>query len=176
MCGVRSVVMFCYVFFLKFRLPIGLHSSCCISPTAGGTFQKSFTKYHDWPDATQCTFVICTHSGPVNELLTDNTLLRRLIKCRRTIGQSLGARLSWRWTLPSGSRPETTSWPVPLRSLRKCHRVHLPIAQTDRWDSRARRRPLWMRCWFQGLVIKHSAAGINKLKNKIHQRGEYHRN
>ena len=34
-------------FFLKFRLPIGLHSSCCISTKASGTFQKCFTKYHD---------------------------------------------------------------------------------------------------------------------------------
>ena len=40
--------------FLKFWLPIGLHSSCHISPTDSGTFQKCFTKYHDWPDATQC--------------------------------------------------------------------------------------------------------------------------
>ena len=55
MCGVGSIVMFCYVFFLKFRLPIGLHSSCCISPTASGTLQKNFTKYQDWPDATQCS-------------------------------------------------------------------------------------------------------------------------
>ena len=44
--GVRSVVMFCYVFFLTFRLPIGLHSSCCMSPTASGSFQKCLTKYH----------------------------------------------------------------------------------------------------------------------------------
>ena len=54
-CGVRSLVRFCLVFFLKLRLWIGLHSSCCISPTANGTVQKSCTKYHDWPDATQCT-------------------------------------------------------------------------------------------------------------------------
>ena len=25
LCGIRSVVMFCYVFFLKFQLQIGLH-------------------------------------------------------------------------------------------------------------------------------------------------------
>ena len=57
LCGVRSVVMshqFCFIW--KFRLPIGLLSSCSISPTAGGTFQKCFTKYHDWPDATQCLY------------------------------------------------------------------------------------------------------------------------
>ena len=47
LCGVRSIVMFCFVFILKFRLPIWLHSSCSISPTAGGTFQKCSTKYHD---------------------------------------------------------------------------------------------------------------------------------
>ena len=44
------------VFFLKkFNLPIGLHSSCNISPTAWGTFQKCFTKRDDWPDTTQCS-------------------------------------------------------------------------------------------------------------------------
>ena len=36
-------VMFFY-FFWKFRLLIWLHSSCCISPTASGRFQKCFTK------------------------------------------------------------------------------------------------------------------------------------
>ena len=35
--GVRSVVILCYVFFQKFRLPMGLHSSWCTSPTACGT-------------------------------------------------------------------------------------------------------------------------------------------
>ena len=57
LCGVRSVVIFCFVFLWKFWLPIGLHSSCNISSTASGTFQKYFTKYHDWPDSTQCTYV-----------------------------------------------------------------------------------------------------------------------
>ena len=33
-----SVPMFCQVFFWKFWLPIGLHSSCSISPTASGTY------------------------------------------------------------------------------------------------------------------------------------------
>ena len=41
--GVRSVVMFCSGFFRKFRSPIGLYSSCTISPTACGT-QKCSTK------------------------------------------------------------------------------------------------------------------------------------
>ena len=44
--GVRSVMMLCVLFFLKFQLPIGQHSSCCISPTAGGTFKKSLTKFY----------------------------------------------------------------------------------------------------------------------------------
>ena len=39
---------------IKFLLA-WLHSCCSISPTAGGTCQKWFTKYHDWRDATQCT-------------------------------------------------------------------------------------------------------------------------
>ena len=43
-CGVGLVVMFCFVFFLKFRLPIGLHISCNISPTAGGTCKKMIYK------------------------------------------------------------------------------------------------------------------------------------
>ena len=40
-------MMFCDVFFWKFGLPIGLHSSCSISPTSSGTCQKCSTKYHD---------------------------------------------------------------------------------------------------------------------------------
>ena len=52
--GVYSVAMFCFVFFPKLRLPIGLHSSCSISPTANETCQKCSTKYHDRVDAPQC--------------------------------------------------------------------------------------------------------------------------
>ena len=47
-CVIPKFVMFCFVFFLRFRLPIGLHSSCSMCPTADGTCQKWFTKYHDW--------------------------------------------------------------------------------------------------------------------------------
>ena len=47
LCGVPSVVMFGFVFFQTFRLPIGLHSICSISPMAGGTCQKYLTRYHD---------------------------------------------------------------------------------------------------------------------------------
>jgi len=45
MWGFLSFATFYFVFFRKFRLPIGLHSSCSISPTAGGTCQKLYTKY-----------------------------------------------------------------------------------------------------------------------------------
>ena len=45
--GVLSFVMFCFAFFQKVRLPIGLHSSCSISPAAGGTCQKCSTKHHE---------------------------------------------------------------------------------------------------------------------------------
>ena len=38
--GVPSFEMFCFVFFQKFRLPIGLHNSCSITPMAGGTCKK----------------------------------------------------------------------------------------------------------------------------------------
>ena len=51
---IRSVVMFCLVFFRKFWLPNSQHSSCNNSPTAGGTCQKCSTKYHDRVDAPQC--------------------------------------------------------------------------------------------------------------------------
>ena len=53
MWGVRdhSVAMFSFVFFRMFRIPIGLHNSCSISPTAGETCQKCSTKYHDWVNA-----------------------------------------------------------------------------------------------------------------------------
>ena len=37
----------CFVSFWKFRLPIGLHNSCSISPSAGISCQKCFTKHHD---------------------------------------------------------------------------------------------------------------------------------
>ena len=47
MWGVPSYAMFCIVFFRKFQLPIGLHSICSISQTAGGTCQKSSTKHHE---------------------------------------------------------------------------------------------------------------------------------
>ena len=46
LCGIISVVMFSFLFFLKFRLPIGLHSSRCISQTASGKFQIYITKNH----------------------------------------------------------------------------------------------------------------------------------
>ena len=38
--SILSVVMFCFVFFLKFWLPLGLHSSYCISQMASGTLKK----------------------------------------------------------------------------------------------------------------------------------------
>ena len=44
---IPSVVMFCYVFFRKFRLPIKLNNNCNISPTAGGTCKKYFKKHLD---------------------------------------------------------------------------------------------------------------------------------
>ena len=48
-------VLFSFLFFRKFWLPIELHSRWRSSPTAGGACQKYFTKYQDWRDATQCT-------------------------------------------------------------------------------------------------------------------------
>ena len=47
LCGVHSIEVFCSVFFQKFLLPIGLHGSCSISPTAGGACQKCSTNYHN---------------------------------------------------------------------------------------------------------------------------------
>ena len=66
--GICSVVMFCYVFTLKFQLLIGLHSSCNISPSASGTFQKSFTKYHDWPKSHS---VASDYISETNDLAAD---------------------------------------------------------------------------------------------------------
>ena len=57
--GVPSVVMFCYVFSLKFWLPIGLHSSWCINPMICGSFRNCFAIYSDWPYATQCKSLWC---------------------------------------------------------------------------------------------------------------------
>ena len=45
--GVHSDAMFCFVVFLKFWLPVGLHSSCSISHSAGGTCQKCSVKHHN---------------------------------------------------------------------------------------------------------------------------------
>ena len=42
--GVPSFAMFCLVFSQKFRLPVGLHSSCSISPMSSGTCKKYLTK------------------------------------------------------------------------------------------------------------------------------------
>ena len=52
---IHSVMMFCSVFFLKSQLPLGLYNYCSISPTAGATCQKCFSKHHDWADAPECT-------------------------------------------------------------------------------------------------------------------------
>ena len=64
--GVHSVVMFSFSFFWKFWLPNGLHNSCSISQTAGGTCQKCFTKYHDCVDAPQCKAEFWT--GSISEV------------------------------------------------------------------------------------------------------------
>ena len=53
LCGIPSIVMFCFRFFHKFCFPIGLHSRCSVSPTACGT-KKCSRKHHDRVDAPQC--------------------------------------------------------------------------------------------------------------------------
>ena len=58
LCSVHSVPMFCFVFFW---LPIGLHSSCSIRPTASGTCQNYYTKCHVRVDAPQCRISIIVH-------------------------------------------------------------------------------------------------------------------
>ena len=68
MWSVHWVAMFCYIFFWKFWLPIGLHSSCSISQRTRGTYQKCSTKYHDWEDAPQYT------TNPINYQKTCYTL------------------------------------------------------------------------------------------------------
>ena len=35
------------------------HNSCSISPMAGATHQKGFTKHHHWADAPKCTYLFC---------------------------------------------------------------------------------------------------------------------
>ena len=46
--SVSSLQSRCFVVLLqKFQLPIGVHSSCSIRPTAGRTCQKCFIKDHD---------------------------------------------------------------------------------------------------------------------------------
>ena len=58
-------VLFCFL--SEVRLLIGLHSSCSISPTVSGTWQKCSTKHHKWGDAPDCRSALqvlwTTHSG-----------------------------------------------------------------------------------------------------------------
>ena len=74
LCLVPSVTMFCFVICQKFQLPVGLRSSCSISPTAGGTCQKCFTKHRYWGDETQCMCVlatrVCAWKRPVQQCVT----------------------------------------------------------------------------------------------------------
>ena len=108
LCFVPSVAMCCFVFCQKFRLPVGLHSSCSISQTA---CEKCFTKHHDSGDEAQCTtpypppsflFRSGSTEEPVYSATTDavaefaydhesrinhNPLFRGAIKCCREISQ-----------------------------------------------------------------------------------------
>ena len=52
--GIRSIVMFCYLFFRKFRLQIRLHIGYSVNPTVVWTCQKCFTKHHDWAYNPEC--------------------------------------------------------------------------------------------------------------------------
>ena len=56
MSGAATYSWYFVVFFLYFRLPIGLHSSSCISPTTTGTFQNEVAKYHKWVAAPLYTW------------------------------------------------------------------------------------------------------------------------
>ena len=67
LCGVPSVTMCCFVSFQNFGLPIRLHSSCSISPTAGGTCQICLTKHRDRGDKTQCMYILFTYLVRVEE-------------------------------------------------------------------------------------------------------------
>ena len=94
-----------FFFFLKFRLPMGLHSSCRISSTASGTCQKCSTKYHDWVDAPQC--ILC---------------------CPKKICESLISRLSHNFFGQLGN------YPLYLVSMGKIM-AYLLIVQLHRdWD------------------------------------------
>ena len=44
--GVRSVMMFSFLFFWKFWSPTVLHNSGSISPMTGRTCKKCYTKHH----------------------------------------------------------------------------------------------------------------------------------
>ena len=55
-CAIHSVVKFCFALDMKFWLPIGLHSSCSISPPASGTCENFMTKYHGRGDVAHCSF------------------------------------------------------------------------------------------------------------------------
>ena len=45
----------------------------CISPMAIGTFQKCFTKYHNWPDATQCIVLFMSSWAGLEPLFSRNS-------------------------------------------------------------------------------------------------------
>ena len=56
--GVLSFAMFCFIFFRKFWLPIGLHYGYSVSPMAGGTCQNFTTKHREWGDTPQGTLYL----------------------------------------------------------------------------------------------------------------------
>ena len=68
-----SFVMFSFVFFLKFWLPIGLHNSCSISPTADGTFKKYIR------NAPECT---STFNEARFQLLGEYSIFKRAMNTR----------------------------------------------------------------------------------------------
>ena len=84
-CGVHSVVMFSLLFFLKLRLPIGLHSSYCFSQPASGIFGNSFTKYHDWRDGRlDALFILCFYHRLRSQLAGQHVILYLITEfCQR---------------------------------------------------------------------------------------------
>ena len=110
LCGVRSVVMFYFVFFRKFRLPIGLHSSCNISPTANGTFQICFTKCLVHITECHTVYIVNIHTRVKDKSHTNKTMYQIIIVSMKSgcqclkLNQQAGIKEE-RWRNPFQFRP-----------------------------------------------------------------------
>ena len=143
--NVPSVAMFCFVFFQKFRLLLGLHLGCAVD--AGSVHRpwehvkKCFAKHHNWRYAPQCTkwwfslwgvfWEIESYPSKISQILTIPTFPTLVITrsshlTRSELGSARAAlnRLTWAGKIFVGARNSFTelkkslypSYDVKMRS------------------------------------------------------------